>query len=124
MHNRDVLAGDSVDGDITRLVALVWRVDEEEEVPAVERWLHGATKWCVRERECVGARIGERESKVHAPEDDNNRRLCICDQPETFPDHETRGKDRGKVEDLEKDLRAGGVGSVHENADGRKERHT
>ena len=110
MYNRDVLAGDPVDGDIARLVALVRGVDEEEKVPAVERWLHGAAERCVRERECVDARIGERERKVHAPEDDDNRRLCICDQPEAFPDHETRGEDRGKVEDLEKDLCAGGVG--------------
>jgi hypothetical protein len=40
----------------------------------------------------------------YAPEDNDNRRFCVCDKPETFPDHETRGEDRGKVEYLEEDL--------------------
>ncbi len=62
-------------------------------------------------RGCVGVRIGKRERKDHAPEDDDNRRLCICDQSEALPDHETRGEDRSKVEDLEKDLWAKWVGS-------------
>jgi hypothetical protein len=60
--------------------------------------------------------------KVHAPEHDDNRRLCICDQPEAFPDHETGGEDRGKVEDLEEDLWRSG--SPHENAGCRRGRHT
>ena len=61
MHNRDILAGDPVDGDVARLVAFVRRVDEEEEVPAVEGRLHGAAEMlCVRARKkknakCVGA---------------------------------------------------------------------
>jgi hypothetical protein len=61
-----------------------------------------------KESECVVCADRERdlmgENVVHAPEDDDNRRLCICDKPEAFPDHETRGEDRGKVEDLEEDL--------------------
>lgn len=49
---------------------------------------------------------GRGERKDHAPEDDDNRRLCVCDNSEALPDHETRGEDRGEVEDLEEDLRA------------------
>ena len=44
MHDRDVLARDPVDGDVARLVAFVRRVDEEEEVTAVECRFHRATK--------------------------------------------------------------------------------
>ena len=43
---------------------------------------------------------GRGERKDHAPEDDDNRRLCVCDNSEALPDHETRGEDRGEVEDL------------------------
>jgi hypothetical protein len=52
VHNRDILAGDPVDGDVARLVALVRRVDEEEEVTAVEGRLHGAAGvlCCAREK--------------------------------------------------------------------------
>ena len=44
MHNRDILARDPVDGDVTRLIAFVRRVNEEEEVTAVERRFHRAAE--------------------------------------------------------------------------------
>lgn len=109
MHDRDVLAGDTVDSDVARLVALVLRVDEEKEVPTVERRLHGTAECCTSARGSENDLMGER--KDHAPEDDDNRRLCICDQSEAFPDHETRGEDRCKVEDLKEDLWVEWVGS-------------
>jgi hypothetical protein len=115
MYNRNVLARDPVDGDVARLVAFVPRVDEEEEVSAIERRFHGAAEYCLRETRMRRVRRSERdlmgERKVHAPEHDDNRRLRICDKPEAFPDHKTRSEDRGKVEDLEEDLRRSGVNS-------------
>ena len=43
VHDGDVLSRDLVDGDVAELVARVRWVDEKKEVPAVERWFHGAT---------------------------------------------------------------------------------
>lgn len=110
MHNRDILARNPVDGDVARLVAFVRRVDEEEEVTAIERWFHRAAELCMHETRMRRAHRSENnlmgERKVHAPEHDDNGRLCICDKPEAFPYHETRGEDRSKIEDLEEDLLA------------------
>ena len=44
MHNRDILAWDPVNGDVARLVAFIRRVDEEEEVTAVECRFHRAAE--------------------------------------------------------------------------------
>ena len=49
MHDRDALAGDTVDSDVARLVTLVPRVDEEKEVPTIERRLHGTAECVVCE---------------------------------------------------------------------------
>jgi len=43
VNDGNVLSRDLVDGDVADLVARVRWVDEEKEVPAVERWFHGAT---------------------------------------------------------------------------------
>jgi hypothetical protein len=44
MHNRNVLARDPIHCDVTRLVAFVCRVDEEEQVSTIERRFHGAAE--------------------------------------------------------------------------------
>lgn len=44
------------------------------------------------------------EGRSSAPEDNNDWRLCVRDQSETFPNHKARCEDRGKVEDLKQDL--------------------
>jgi len=113
MYDRDVLAGDPVDGDVARLVALVRKVDEEEAVPAIDA--SSMEPLCRARKANTSARGSENdgmgERKDDTPEDDDNRRLCICDQSVAPLDHETRGEDGGKVEDLKEDLWAEWVGS-------------
>ncbi len=46
MHDWDTLTRDPVYGDVAVLIALISGIDEEEEVPAVEGRLHGATECC------------------------------------------------------------------------------
>jgi hypothetical protein len=43
VHDGDVLSRNLVDGDVADLVARIWGVDKEEDIPAVKCWLHGAT---------------------------------------------------------------------------------
>ena len=43
VHDGDVRAWDLVHRDVARLVPLIWRVRQEEQVPAVERGFHRAT---------------------------------------------------------------------------------
>lgn len=91
MHDGDVLSRDLVDGDVANLVAGVRWVDEEKEVPAVERWFHGATIRFRRAKE-LSTRVGEREfieGRIDVPEDNNDRRLGVRDQSETLINHET-----------------------------------
>ena len=45
VHDGNVLSGDLVDRDVANFVPRIWRIDEEEEVPAVKCGLHGATMW-------------------------------------------------------------------------------
>lgn len=92
VHDGDVLSWDFVNRDVANFVSRVWRIGEEKDVSAVKRWLHRATGRGLRRVMSI--------KKVDAPKDNNNRRLGVCDQPETFVDHKTRRKDRSKVEGL------------------------
>ena len=40
VHNGYVLSWDLVDCDVANFIPHVWRVDKEEDVPAIKRWLH------------------------------------------------------------------------------------
>lgn len=44
VHNGDVLSWDLVDRDVAIFVPRVCWVDEEKDVPTMERWLHRTTK--------------------------------------------------------------------------------
>jgi hypothetical protein len=55
----NVLSRDLVDGDVANLVARVRWVDEEKEIPAMERWFHRATI-SIRRAEAFSMRVGGR----------------------------------------------------------------
>lgn len=73
------------------------------------RWNAGSIeplKWGV---ECADAplsacRTTTSSGKDDAPEDNNNRRFGVRDQPETLVNHKTRREDRGEVEGLKENL--------------------
>jgi hypothetical protein len=81
------------------------RVDKEEEVPAVKCWLHRVAEWGSQGQTHQHTRTKGLEIRRGAPEDDNDRRLCVPEQFETLPSHEPGCEDRGKVKDLKQDLK-------------------
>lgn len=92
----NVLSGDLVDRDVANLVPRVWRIDEEKEVPAVKCGLHGATMWSEAQSHLARGGVPSRR-RDDAPEDNNDRRLGVRDQPKTLINHKAGRENRSKV---------------------------
>ena len=108
----DVRAWDLVHRDVARLVPLIWRVRQEEQVPAVERGFHRATvNVCspsFRQPPLSNTRLPPNKTRKlereNSPEDDDDRRLGVREEAQAFPDHKS-GREHGhEVEDLEEHL--------------------
>ena len=131
MDDRDVRPRDLVHGDVARLVPLIWRVRQEEQVPAVERRFHRATvhvsppqaDMTSATSTCPGPPRCELEDCdvcADAPEHNNDRRLRVGDEPQALPDHEPGREHRHEVEDLQQHLVVAGNHSVRDFSSPRK----
>ena len=97
MDDRDLSTRDLVYRNVARLVPLIGRIREEEQVAAVECWLHGTAA-----RGQGSVRTSKRvRTKYAAPKDDDNWRLRIGYQPETLPHHKSCREHGREIQDLE-----------------------
>ena len=97
MYNWYVSSRDLVYRDIADGVPVLRGVGEEEQVSAVERGFHRSTEEVRRGFFLIRYRqIGTKK----IPQDDDDWRLGVCQESETFPDHEAGSHDRCKVKDL------------------------
>ena len=107
VHDRDVRPWNFVHRDVARLVPLIRRVRQEQEVPAVERGLHRATSSRVS-RQAFSCFLPRAPPPLYlngnAPEHDDDRGLGVRDEPEALPDHEPGGEHGHEVEDLQEHL--------------------
>ena len=88
-----------VHGDITNVVPLLGRICEEEQVSAIECGFHRSAD---RVQDIQLGTSVEQEVRVKdVRQNDDDRRFGVCQESETFPDHEAGSHDRCKVEYLQ-----------------------
>ena len=100
MYNWYIGSRDLVHRDITNIVAVLRGVSKEEQVSAVECGFHRSADKVRRGFAQLSKGVVKRAGTKSVPEDDDDWRFSVCQESETFPDHEARGHDRGKVEYL------------------------
>lgn len=91
-----------VHGNITNVVPLLRGIREEEQISAIECGFHRSADKVQDVQSGIGIEREVRTGDIR--QDDNDRGFSVCQESETFPDHEAGSHDRCKVEYLQQDL--------------------